>query len=136
MGCLPSIVMTPVWDRDSGPSYDASAYTSSARFEGFFKIIPSCLLEYKYSKTFLAASRFAADRFSVIRPSRFTWMTISGRVILALNSRLPTSAWYTVFGYSSLGSLVCLNSSKFERSDVFPSLEWIVECEWYVDSMR
>jgi len=71
MGCPPSIIRTPVWDLDSSPSYDASAYASSARFEGFFKLTSSCLREYKYSKTFLAASRFAVDGFSVVRPSGF-----------------------------------------------------------------
>jgi len=128
MGCPPNVIRTPVWDCDSGPPDDASAYVSSAKFKAFLKIIPSCLLEYKYSKTFFADYRFAVDGFSVVQPSRLTCMAISGRVILAMKSRLPTSAWYVVFGRSSsLGPLVCSNSSEFEGSEVFPDFERMVE---------
>jgi len=127
MGCPPSVIRTPVWDLDSGPLYDASAYASSARFEGFLKIILSCVLECKYSKTFFAASRFAVDGFSVVRPSRLTWMAISGRVILAMNSRLPTSAWHMSLGIRRRRALWYAQTAPSLRGAKFflTSSEWL-----------
>jgi len=59
-----------------------------------------------------------ADGSSASHPRRLTWIATSGRVIRAMNNRLPTSAWnFVLLHFCSSGLLIRLNSSRFVGRD-------------------